>query len=989
MTDYTALYFNTFNSKNIDYELRVVDGSELMNYMDWKRPNLVGFDSSHFLTRQPADEYHEGILRQFAGQLNPRVGDYRIEFDKVRIDQDVDDLRPPSEANSYNPLLFGCFMIALGSAYFINCIFVLTAVCDEKRTKSFDFLKLMGASDGQILFGHFVNHLLFWGVAFIICLGYFVQYFGSVRVPTQATLVMAVFGLLFLVHLIIFMFLLSTLFTRALYPELLNILSFFFVYRSESDVTSQTGFIAFLKLAHPVSMEFGFFKTVEPLCHRFDFRGSHSLLEIFNYSDGKQYSLTQLVLIGLLFIVIEIALTNYIIQVNPFQSGVHKPFHYFLTWQYWRRAEPVTEYTPLGDQKEFEKVPTSSRPAIILKGVDKWFKSWFVFGKFQVLKHFDFAIYEKQITVLLGHNGAGKSTTMNLIAGLSTADQGSITVNGIPVSGYTSEFKSQLGYCPQENVFYEQLSVAENLRIAATLKGLSLCASSRKIHALTSKFELQAKLDECAKNLSGGMKRRLCLAMAVIGYNDVLVIDEPTSGLDPETRRRIWEILLELRKYKTILLTTHFLEEADILGDSIAIMYDGKVRCCGSTMFLKKLYHVGYLLRVQTAAAAAAADPHIGDALLQLIREHLPDAFLETQRANERFYRLTCKAQENLNLMIAGLLESFENEQVKSKYAIEGFGLTNTTLEDVFIKIGTLCDQSEQAAIAMDSAVEQHPLHRMQRLRGPMLYAQQFWAIQCKKLKMSYKNLALLFQSIYLPTFPVLIAFMFMISMGHLLETKDINIDTFNLRQAAAGTEVLILRNAGDAEEGLFRSENRKWLEREYGLHIVESKEMTAQKAIAELMPKYSRSGLRNRLLIVPEQSGKFNYSISINPYKLPYSLVGTLEAVYRLIAREANREDSDFGVNFKFSYSQTASQSNQNVEIQAGKKFSQVFQVSLSRLGLAFATAFLLSIMFAFSLVGFVELPHEEMNSGVSIFLILICPLQASLFLIHPSNSL
>lgn len=212
--------------------------------------------------------------------------------------------------------------------------------------------------------------------------------------------------------------------------------------------------------------------------------------------------------------------------MNPLQSGVRKPFFYFLTPQYWRRTEPVTEYRQANSRKEFEKMPSGSRPAVILKGVDKWFRSWLVFGKFQVLKGFDFAIYENQITVLLGHNGAGKSTTMDLIAGLSCADQGSITVKGIPVSGYTSEFKQKLGYCPQENVFYPSLTVFENLKIAAVLKGLSLAAAPRKIHLLAEKFDLLSKLGAYSKNLSGGMKRRLCLAMAVIGYNDVLVIGE-------------------------------------------------------------------------------------------------------------------------------------------------------------------------------------------------------------------------------------------------------------------------------------------------------------------------------------------------------------------------------------------------------------------------------------------------------------------------------
>ena len=149
---------------------------------------------------------------------------------------------------------------------------------------------------------------------------------------------------------------------------------------------------------------------------------------------------------------------------------------------------------------------------------------------------------------------------MNLISGLSSADNGSISVQGIPVSSYTSGFKKKLGYCPQENVFYPSISVAENLKISAVLKGVAFKSLMSKILNLATKFDLQSKLNTPAKNLSGGMKRRLCLAMAIIGYNSVLVIDEPTSGLDPENRRKVWEILLELRKHKTILLTTHFLE---------------------------------------------------------------------------------------------------------------------------------------------------------------------------------------------------------------------------------------------------------------------------------------------------------------------------------------------------------------------------------------------------------------------------------------------
>ena len=111
-----------------------------------------------------------------------------------------------------------------------------------------------------------------------------------------------------------------------------------------------------------------------------------------------------------------------------------------------------------------------------------------------------------------------------MIAGLSSADKGSISVNGITVSPYTSHFKKALGYCPQENIFYESLTVYQNLKIAGILKGVSYSSLDQKIVSLARKFDLQFKLGEIAKNLSGGMKRRLCVAIAIIGFNDVSTI---------------------------------------------------------------------------------------------------------------------------------------------------------------------------------------------------------------------------------------------------------------------------------------------------------------------------------------------------------------------------------------------------------------------------------------------------------------------------------
>ena len=281
------------------------------------------------------------------------------------------------------------------------------------------------------------------------------------------------------------------------------------------------------------------------LSTEFDFK--EGFFSILSFSSPNEISLLGLIFITIFFIIIELALTNYILQVNPFQSGIAKPFYYFLMPAYWKKSEPISEFN-LPQEKEFEPVASNKKPAVIVKEVNKSYNSWFIFDKYQVLKNFNFAIYEKQITVLLGyvysimivlvhlsnnlsnkfssrHNGAGKTTLMNCMTGITSIDKGSITVKGIPVSPYTSDFKKALDYCPQENVFYDALSVYENIKISAILKGVSFKTIDVKILNLVKQFDLQAKLNQAAKDLSGGMKRRLCLAIAIIGHNEVLVVD--------------------------------------------------------------------------------------------------------------------------------------------------------------------------------------------------------------------------------------------------------------------------------------------------------------------------------------------------------------------------------------------------------------------------------------------------------------------------------
>uniref|UniRef100_A0A8C0W945 ABC transporter domain-containing protein n=1 Tax=Castor canadensis TaxID=51338 RepID=A0A8C0W945_CASCN len=152
------------------------------------------------------------------------------------------------------------------------------------------------------------------------------------------------------------------------------------------------------------------------------------------------------------------------------------------------------------------------------------------------------------------------------------------------------QVRKSLGLCPQEDLLFPDLTVAEHLYFYSVIKGVPPEKHSKEMDNMLSTFGLLQKHDVFSQDLSGGMKRKLSIIIAFIGDSKVVILDEPTSGMDPVSRRATWDLLLQHKENRTILLTTHHMDEADVLGDCIAIMVKGTLQCCGSSIFLKKLY---------------------------------------------------------------------------------------------------------------------------------------------------------------------------------------------------------------------------------------------------------------------------------------------------------------------------------------------------------------------------------------------------------------
>lgn len=273
-----------------------------------------------------------------------------------------------------------------------------------------------------------------------------------------------------------------------------------------------------------------------------------------------------------------------------------------------------------------------------------------------------------EILALLGANGSGKSTTLNAICGLHTISEGSIDVDGT----------GGLGYCPQKNVMWDELTVFEHVRIFNKLKATGAVDSKAAIERLIVACDLKHKVTAKSKTLSGGQKRKLQLAMMFTGGSRVCCIDEVSSGIDPLSRRKIWDILLAERGARTMLLTTHFLDEADILADRIAILSKGSLKAEGSAAELKNRFGGGY--RVYLRHGTKVNVPIELDAA----RKSLLDREMFQLSNSSTAARFVADLQKN---------------------GTTDYQVTGPSIEDVFLK---LAEEVQGSQLASQTALSQH-----------------------------------------------------------------------------------------------------------------------------------------------------------------------------------------------------------------------------------------------------------------------------------------
>ncbi|KAL0383532.1 UNVERIFIED_CONTAM: ABC transporter A family member 1 [Sesamum calycinum] len=251
------------------------------------------------------------------------------------------------------------------------------------------------------------------------------------------------------------------------------------------------------------------------------------------------------------------------------------------------------------------------------------------------------------------------------------------------------EIRQSLGVCPQYDILFPELTVKEHLEIFANIKGVNEDCLENVATEMAEEVGLADKLNTFVRALSGGMRRKLSLGIALIGNSKVIILDEPTSGMDPYSMRLTWQLIKRIKKGRIILLTTHSMDEADALGDRIAIMANGSLKCCGSSFFLKQQYGVGYTLTLVKATpnASAAAD---------IVYSHIPSATCVSEVGNEISFKLPIASSSSFESMFREIERCMQRSNPSLEtpdcgdstfLGIESYGISVTTLEEVFLRV--------------------------------------------------------------------------------------------------------------------------------------------------------------------------------------------------------------------------------------------------------------------------------------------------------------
>uniref|UniRef100_A0A8C0AM56 ATP binding cassette subfamily A member 10 n=1 Tax=Bos mutus grunniens TaxID=30521 RepID=A0A8C0AM56_BOSMU len=404
---------------------------------------------------------------------------------------------------------------------------------------------------------------------------------------------------------------------------------------------------------------------------------------VFPDPSGESYTMIVIFFLLAFDTLLYLTLTLYFEHILPDENGQrHSPL-FFLKSSFWSQHKN-THHEVFGNEMNselscddsFEPVSPEfhGKEAIRIRNLRKEYKG--KPEKVEALQGICLDVYEGQLTAILGHSGAGKSSLLSILGGWSACTEGSATIYNTQLSEIINmeEIRNYTGFCPQFNIYFDFLTVRENLRLFAKIKGIPPKEVEQEVKGIMMELDMHNIQDVIAKELSGGQKRKLTFGIAILGDPQVLLLDEPTAGLDPFSRHLVWNFLKERKTNHTILFSTQFMDEADILADRKVFLSNGKLRCAGSSLFLKRKWGIGYHLSLHRNERCNT------ERITSLITQHISDAKLTAENEEKLVYTLPLERTDKF----PDLCRDLENS---SDQGIMNFGVSMTTLNEVFLNL--------------------------------------------------------------------------------------------------------------------------------------------------------------------------------------------------------------------------------------------------------------------------------------------------------------
>ncbi|KAL3659649.1 hypothetical protein V7S43_015324 [Phytophthora oleae] len=581
------------------------------------------------------------------------------------------------------------FSIVFVMAYLFTISRILVVLIQEKELRQREFMKILGVTEKSIVLTWFMTY------GAILFVGAVVQALAGLAglFPNSSLIVTFLFFFLFGLSVLALAFLISTLFSKARVGAFVGMVAFFAMYaisQGYSDSTAESS-KRVGSIFSPVALSLG----VNVLANAEKTGEGVQLSTMDTLSDN--YRLSTAIGMFAFDTILYTVLGLYLSNVMPKEYGTSLKWYFPVSPSYWRgrKQRQVTVETSadvdvaLDLNPNFEPVSADHREqerngeALTVKRLRKVFQV--PGGEKVAVKGLDISMYKDQITCLLGHNGAGKTTLISMLTGMTAPSSGNATYRGMSINEDIDEMRQSLGICFQHDVLFPELSVQEHLQFFGQIKGYANEELQAVVDKQIREVGLTEKRNSSPNDLSGGMKRKLSVAVSLLGDSSLVFLDEPTSGMDPYSRRSTWEILLNNRNDRVMVLTTHFMDEADILGDRIAIMAEGEMRCCGSSLFLKNRFGAGYNLTLVKDDSKCD-----DDAVAAFITSYVPSAKLLSNVGSEIAFQLPLHSSSSFATMFAEM-----DRQLKS-LGLLSYGVSVTTLEEVFIKVAELADENNQ-----------------------------------------------------------------------------------------------------------------------------------------------------------------------------------------------------------------------------------------------------------------------------------------------------